>query len=219
MTTETDTTHQAGTRGQRVFASWYPKAMAKVERDGQSAVRRDQLAQARGRTLELGAGNGLAVPHYTPRVTELTLLEPNPYLRDLLVDTARTAAPAKVTIVDGDAHALSYPDATFDTVTASLLFCSVTDPTTALAEVHRVLKPGGRFLFHEHVRGYGIRAFFQDLLTPLQKRVADGCHANRDFLDLLTDTPFELDELEHLRMPTLIPTIVPLVVGAARRVV
>jgi ubiquinone/menaquinone biosynthesis C-methylase UbiE len=192
--------------------------MDKVERDGQAAIRRTQLAQARGRTLEIGAGHGIAVPHYTEQVTELTLLEPNPYLREQLTDTVRRARPARVAVVDGDAHALEFPDATFDTVTASLVFCSVTDPEQALGEVHRVLKPGGRFLFHEHVRGQGVRAFVQDVLTPVQRRLADGCHANRDFEALLDTSPFELDELTHLRMPTAIPTIVPLVVGAVRRV-
>ena len=84
-------------------------------------------------------------------------------------------------VTDGDVHDLDFPDRSFDTVTASLVFCSVTDPVRALREIHRVLRPGGRLLFHEHVRGHGVRAVLQDLLTPLQRRMADGCHANRDF--------------------------------------
>ena len=121
-------------------------------------------------------------------------------------------------VLDGDAHALDLPDHTFDTVTASLVFCSVRDPRRALAEVHSVLRPGGRFLFHEHVRGQGVRGVLQDLATPVQRRVADGCHANRDFEALLLDSPFELDELTRTRMPTSVPTITPLVLGTARRV-
>lgn len=218
MTTTKPTSMPPATRSQRFFARWYPGAMNQIEEAGQSEIRRAQLAEASGRTLEIGAGNGLSVPHYTDRVTDLTLLEPNPVLREMLAETARGARAKKVSIVDGDAHALAFPDATFDTVTASLVFCSVTDPEQALAEVHRVLKPGGRLLFHEHVRGHGVRAFFQDLLTPLQRRVLDGCHANRRFEQTLRHSPFELDELEHATMPTIIPTIVPMVVGAARRV-
>jgi ubiquinone/menaquinone biosynthesis C-methylase UbiE len=203
--------------GQRLFARWYPWLMARAERAGQGEIRRTQLSQARGRTLEIGAGNGFSVPYYTGQVDELTLVEPNSDLRALLAGPIGDAAPTSVVVTDGDVHALDYPDATFDTVTASLVFCSVTHPHQALAEVHRVLKPGGRFLFHEHVRGSGLRAFLQDVMTPLQRRIADGCHANRDFESLLADSPLELDTLTRTRMPATVPTIVPLVVGAARR--
>jgi len=80
-----------------------------------------------------------------------------------------------------------------------------------------VLRPGGVFLFHEHVRGSGVRAVFQDALTPLQRRLADGCHANRDFESLVRAGKFATVELTAMRMPTRLPTIVPLVVGAARK--
>ena len=192
--------------------------MRRAERAGQGDIRRTQLGQARGNTLEIGAGNGFSVPHYTAQVDELTLIEPNRHLRELLAGSIRNAQPRIITLADGDVHALDYPDATFDTVTASLVFCSVRDPQRALREVHRVLRPGGRFLFHEHVRGDGLRAVLQDAMTPLQRLVADGCHANRDFESLLSDSPLELDTLSRTRMPATVPTIVPLVVGAARRV-
>jgi len=192
--------------------------MGKSEDAGQADMRREQLAQASGRTLEIGAGNGFSVPYYTHQVEALTLIEPNPAFRNRLLSVAVTAAPSDVAVVDGDVHALDFPDASFDTVTASLVFCSVTDPKQALAEVHRVLRPGGRFLFHEHVRGHGLRGVVQDLMTPLQRRLADGCHPNRDFEALLFESDLELDELVRTRMPAAAPTVVPLVVGAARRV-
>jgi SAM-dependent methyltransferase len=210
------TTSQAS-RGQRLFARWYPWLMERAEKAGQGDIRRAQLGQARGKTLEIGAGSGFSVPYYTDQVDELTLVEPNPQLRDLLAVRVSDAAPRTVVLADGDVHALHFPDATFDTVTASLVFCSVTDPQRGLEEVHRVLKPGGRFLFHEHVRGHGPRAVLQDLMTPLQRRVADGCHANRNFESLLLDSPLALDTLTRTKMPTTVPTIVPLVVGAATR--
>jgi ubiquinone/menaquinone biosynthesis C-methylase UbiE len=192
--------------------------MRHAEQAGQGDIRRTQLDQARGKTLEIGAGNGFSVPHYTAQVDELTLIEPNPHLRELLARSISHAKPRIITLADGDVHALDYPDATFDTVTASLVFCSVRDPQQALREVHRVLKLGGRFLFHEHVRGNGLRAVLQDVMTPLQRIVADGCHANRDFKSLLFDSPLEVDTMTRTRMPATVPTIVPLVVGAARRV-
>jgi len=211
-------TNSTATRGQRFFASWYPSVMGKSESAGQGDLRREQLAQASGRTLEIGAGNGFSLPYYTDRVEALTLIEPNPEFRRQLASVVTTAEPRDVTVIDGDVHALDFPDASFDTVTASLVFCSVTDPQQALSEVHRVLRPGGRFFFHEHVRGNGVRGVVQDLMTPLQRRLADGCHANRDFEAYLFESELELDELVRTRMPAAAPTVVPLVVGAARRV-
>ena len=133
---------------------------------------------------------GAGFPFRTTRrvFEELVLLEPNPAFRTRLRELLdRTHVPA--TIVDGDVHDLPFPDSSFDTVTASLVFCSVRLPARALAEVHRVLRPGGRFLFHEHVRGGPVRGVVQDLLTPLHRRLADGCHADRDFEALLASSP------------------------------
>ena len=190
--------------------------MGRVERNGQADFRRSQLAAARGRVLEIGAGSGLSVPHYPETVDELVLLEPNPAFHRRLAEAA-DALPVRTSIVDADAHRLPFPDSSFDTVTASLVFCSIDDPERVLAEVHRVLRPGGRFLFHEHVRGGPVRGVVQDVLTPLQRRLADGCHANRDFEALLAASPLDVVTVAHERMPTAIPTIVPLVIGAAER--
>lgn len=204
------------TRNRRIFAAWYPTVMGRIERHGQATIRHDQLATVTGQVLEIGAGSGLSVPHYPARTEELVLLEPNPAFRTRLRELLdRTHVPA--TIVDGDVHDLPFPDSSFDTVTASLVFCSVDHPARALTEVHRVLRPGGGFLFHEHVRGGPVRGFVQDLLTPLHRRLADGCHADRDFEALLASSPLHVESIAHLRMPTWIPTLVPLVVGAARR--
>ena len=208
--------NSTATLSRRWFAAWYPTMMGRVERNGQADFRRSQLAAARGRVLEIGAGSGLSVPHYPETVDELVLLEPNPAFHRRLAEAA-DALPVRTSIVDADAHRLPFPDSSFDTVTASLVFCSIDDPERVLAEVNRVLRPGGRFLFHEHVRGGGVRGVVQDVLTPLQRRLADGCHANRDFEALLAASPLDVVTVAHERMPTAIPTIVPLVVGAAER--
>ncbi|MFC6010223.1 class I SAM-dependent methyltransferase [Nocardia lasii] len=198
------------------FARWYPRLMNISERAGQDHLRRDLLRRAHGRTLEVGAGNGFSMPHYPEDLDELVLVEPNPALRTRLAARVdRPAAPVR--ILDGDAHALDFPDNSFDTVTASLVFCSLPHPTRALAELHRVLRPGGVFLFHEHVRATGTLGRCQDLITPLQRRIADGCHANRDFHSLLVASDFEIVELHHTRMPRAVPVIAPLVTGVARR--
>ncbi|MEV5001464.1 class I SAM-dependent methyltransferase [Nocardioides sp. LML1-1-1.1] len=210
-------TEGRGSRGQRFFARWYPSVMGRAEDAGQAAIRARHLARAQGRTLDLGTGNGFSVPHYPPAVTELVMVEPNPALRDQLHRRTADVRARAWQVVDGDAYALPFPDASFDTVAASLVFCSLDRPEAALAELARVLRPGGTFLFHEHVRGTGLRRVLQEVATPLQVRVADGCHPNRDFLGSLRRSPFRVEDVEHLRMPGGAATVVPMVVGVALR--
>ena len=212
---ETATT---GTR-RRLFAWWYPWLMGLAERAGQADVRRGQLQAARGRTLEIGAGSGLSLPHYSDAVSDLVLLEPNEAFHAALVQTidGLGARPWAWQLVTGDAHDLPFPDSSFDTVTASFTFCSVTDPARVLAEINRVLRPGGRLLFHEHVRGRGLRARLQDALAPLQVALADGCRPNRDFVAAVESSPLRMDHVVHGRMPRGFPTITPVVHGTATR--
>lgn len=204
-----------GTRRQRFFARWYPDLMQRSEDAGQAEIRARHLARAHGRVLDLGTGNGFSVPHYTAAVTELVMVEPNPGLRKQLQRRTADIRALAWQVVDGDAYTLPFDDASFDTVTASLVFCSLDRPEAALAELARVLAPGGSFLFHEHVRGTGLLRVLHEVATPLQSRIADGCHLNRDFLALLDRSPFEVTEVEHLRMPGPPARITPMVVGTA----
>ncbi|WP_418062206.1 class I SAM-dependent methyltransferase [Pimelobacter simplex] len=205
----------AGTRSQRFFARWYPDVMQRAEDAGQAEIRARHLTRAQGRVLDLGTGNGFSVPHYTAEVTELVMLEPNPALRAQLQRRTADIRARAWQIVDGDAYALPFADASFDTVAASLVFCSLDRPAAALAELARVLRPGGTFLFHEHVRGTGLRRVVQEVATPLQRRIADGCRPNRDFVGLLRRSPFTVTDVDELRMPAGAVTVVPMVVGAA----
>jgi len=204
-----------GTRSQRFFARWYPAMMKRVEDAGQADIRARNLAPATGRTLDLGTGNGFSVRHYPPSVSELVMLEPNPALRAKLQQHTADIRARAWQIVDGDAYALPFDDESFDTVGASLVFCSLAKPAAALEEVARVLKPGGAFLFHEHVRGTGLRRVVQEAITPLQKRIADGCHPNRDFEGELRRSPLTIEHIEHLRMPSGPSPVVPMVEGRA----
>lgn len=204
------------TWSRRTFASWYPAMMGRIDRKGQAALRHEQLVAAHGRVLEIGAGSGLSLPHYPADLDELVLLEPNPAFHRAL-RSAAGRLPFPTCVIAADAHHLPFSDGHFDTVTASLVLCSVEDPAAMLAEIHRVLAPGGRFLFHEHVRGGPVRGPVQDLLTPLQRRLADGCRPNRDFVAALAGSPLHLVTIHHHRMPTRVPTLVPLVLGTAER--
>jgi ubiquinone/menaquinone biosynthesis C-methylase UbiE len=192
--------------------------MATVEASGHAAMRRRLLARAGGATLDVGTGTGLSVPHYPAAVDELVLVEPSPHMREALQATVADDPPpvASIEIVDGDAYALPFDDDTFDTVSSSLLFCSLRRPDVTLAEMHRVLRPGGRLLFHEHVVGSGWRSVVQHVLSPLQARLADGCRPTQDFESVLARSPFDVVSIEHTRMPRGFVTIRPLVLGEAR---
>lgn len=202
----------------RLFSRWYPLLMGVSERAGQADVRAAQLSQATGRTLEVGAGSGLSLSHYGAAVTELVLVEPDPDFRKSLQRTiAGHTAAWPVSVVDADVQRLPFEDASFDTVTASFTFCSVQRPDVGIDELHRVLRPGGQFLFHEHVRGHGLRARLQDLMAPVQVALAGGCSPNRDFVGTLSQSPFRLDEVVRDRMPRAFPTVAPVVYGTASR--
>jgi ubiquinone/menaquinone biosynthesis C-methylase UbiE len=204
----------------RLFAIWYPRLMALSERAGQAEVRAAQLSRAKGRTLEVGAGSGLSLPHYGEAVTELVLIEPDPDFRRALRKTIeqQPGTQRHATVVDADVQRLPFDDATFDTVTASFTFCSVQRPDLGLMELHRVLRPGGQFLFHEHVRGEGLRARLQDVMAPLQVALAGGCFPNRDFSETLRRSAFRVDQIVPGRMPRAFPTVSPVVHGVASRV-
>lgn len=191
--------------------------MARSEQAGQFEMRARLLAQARGSTLEIGAGNGFNLPHYTPAVDELVLTEPSPAMLDLLRTNIADHPPTVGTcrLVETGAEVLPFDDDSFDTVTSAYVQCTVPHPSAALREIARVLRPGGTYLFLEHVRGDGLRGRAQDLVSPLHVLVAAGCHPNRRFLDLVSASPLALRDVEHGRMPRGFPTVAPIVLGSA----
>jgi ubiquinone/menaquinone biosynthesis C-methylase UbiE len=205
----------------RIFAAIYDRLLAGSEREGLAELRADVLSGASGRTLELGGGTGANLTYYSPAVTELVLTEPDPHMAKRL--RARLAAEppgtATVEVADVPAESLPFDDASFDTVVGTLVFCTVEDPDLAAAEAHRVLKPGGRLLFIEHVRddeGTG-RARWQDRLERPWGWVAGGCHPNRDTGRLLAATFGEV-AVDRREFPgTGTALVKPLISGSAVR--
>lgn len=198
----------------RAFARIYDRAIAESEEAGMRERRRRLLADARGRTVELGAGTGLNFAHYTEAVDELILTEPFPPMARRLRERAGPGA----TVIEAPADRLPLPDGSVDTVVATLVLCTVDDVPATLAEIARVLRPGGRLLFAEHVRSDdpGL-ARWQDRFEAPWKLVGHGCRCNRDTLAALAASPLEVEAVAHERIPKAAPIVRPLIVGSARR--
>lgn len=197
----------------RLMAAAYDRVMSVVERGGLGERRRRLLARAWGRVLEIGAGTGANLAHYRD-AAEVVALEPDLAMADRLrAKVGRAAVPVEV-VVD-DAQHLPFPDHSFDTVVSTLVLCTVRDPGRALAEARRVLAPGGRLLFLEHVSGTGWTARTQRLLGPLWQRVAGGCHLDRDTVRAIKDAGFVIDDLERFPMPKAPAFVRPAIMGVA----
>jgi SAM-dependent methyltransferase len=223
----------------RVFARFYDRALKATEEHGLGAMRGELLSGARGRVIEIGAGTGVNLDRYGGGVEDLTLVEPDPHmgaqLRKRLAERSEDAtgasagpsidpadalaAPAKpipAHLVAAPAEALPFPDDTFDTAVVTLVLCTIPDPVAAIAELARVLKPGGRLLFIEHVRADDpSSARWQDRLEKPWRFLADGCHCNRDTEANLRASSFSVETVDHTKMPKAAPIVRPLIRGTA----
>ena len=191
----------------------YDAFTAGLDRKGFGQRRDRQVAELRGDVLEVGAGTGLNLPRYRS-ADLLVALEPHRTYSQRLRARAG-AAHVPVEVVAGTAEELPFADESFDNVVTTLSLCSVGDLDVALAEIRRVLRPGGALHFLEHVRGEGATARWQDRLTPIQRRIADGCHLNRDTAAAILQAGFEITELERFAMPAGASVIRPAIQGSA----
>lgn len=195
--------------GRRWFAAVYDLATGRFENRVLGRLRAEVVGRAEGRVLEIGVGTGANFPHYPVNI-RLVAVDPDPFMLRRAKKRAK-ALSRDVELVLASAEALPFRDHAFDTVVATLVFCSVADLDRSLAEVRRVLRPGGAFKFIEHVRADGILGRIQDAATPAWRRVAGGCHLNRRTVAALEAAGFGLGRLEH--HPLL---FTPLVAGSAR---
>ncbi len=205
---------------ERFFAFFYPRLVQRAEDAGQRETRRELVAEAAGRTLELGAGSGLNVEHYTDAVTELILTEPSEHMLHHLRDALRARPPRAGSwkLVQTGAEELPFGPGSFDTVVCTFVLCTVPDPRRALAEVDRVLRPGGKLLFLEHVHAGEGTALgrLQDLVELPHRYIAAGCHPNRRTGRLLEQSALQIERLERGRQPRSLPTVRPTIIGSAR---
>ena len=199
----------------RLFAALYDRVSKGSEEAGLREQRRLLLEDAAGATLEIGAGTGLNLEHYPEAVTRLVLTEPDEHMRRRLVRRVSEVRPS-AEIVDAGVEGLPFPDGSFDTVVVTFVLCSVPEQKAALAEVTRVLKPGGRLLFLEHVRSDDEKlAKWQDRVRPLYNVV--GCNPNRDTLAAIEASALAVETVKHGEVPKAPKVERPLIVGTARR--
>jgi ubiquinone/menaquinone biosynthesis C-methylase UbiE len=207
-------------RGHRFFAAIYDRMLAGTEKAGLRQMRAELIGDARGRTLELGAGTGLNLTHYGEEVTELAVTEPDPFMARRLRARVEDEAPARtaIEVVETSAEELPFDDASFDTVVSTLVLCSVEDPERVAGEVARVLRPGGRLLYLEHVLSEEPKlARWQHRLERPWGWFGAGCHPNRPTAETLAGAGFALDRLKRDELPKAPPIVRPLIRGTAVR--
>jgi ubiquinone/menaquinone biosynthesis C-methylase UbiE len=199
--------------GARCFAWWWPHCDKQLE-SRYRAFKEPLFEGLHGRVLEIGPGTGINCHYYAPDV-QLVGVEPNPHMHKHLRRTAKEAGVA-LRVVKGQAESLKVEDASMDAVVSTLVLCSVQDVERSLAEVLRVLKPGGRFLFIEHVaapRGT-LQRKAQEGFAPVWRCLGDGCHPNRETDKSIDGAGFRKVSLHRERVG-LIPFVTPHIVGVA----
>ncbi len=177
----------------------YDLFMTPLEKRGLRRLRKKLIPSATGSVLEIGPGTGLNLPYYVPeKISSLVMID-RELNRRVLNKKLRKYPDLNPELIEENVMDLPYGDGSFDTVVFTLVFCTVTDATKGLKEIKRVLKEGGRIIFIEHIRPEReplAKTF--DILTPLWKKVAKGCHLNRKTVDQLKSLGFQLELEEKL---------------------
>jgi ubiquinone/menaquinone biosynthesis C-methylase UbiE len=200
----------------RLFAMTYDRQIAKAEEAGLRTMRQRLLADATGQVVEIGAGTGANLSCYGPEVESLTVTEPQvPMVRRLERKVSDRGTAAKV--LRAPAEDLPFDDDAFDTAVSTLVLCGVDDQPRAVRELHRVLRPGGRLLFFEHVRSDDpARARLQDRMNWLNRMLVM-CDCNRPTLGTIEQAGFKITSLEHTALPKAPKFVSPAIMGVATK--
>lgn len=180
----------------QLFANWYDFLMSPFEKKKFKIIRKDLLSKATGKVLEIGAGTGVNFPLYK-KAEAVVAIEPSLHM----IEQARLKkkhSSIPIEIVQASAERLPFSDHSFDSVVATLVFCTIPNPEKAIQEIIRVCKPGGQILFFEHVKmNNRLLARLQDWLTPAWKKIADGCSLNRDTQGLIRAHQLSITRVEN----------------------
>lgn len=196
---------------------WLYDLLGRSAERGELGERRAALVgHLEGDVLEVGAGTGANLRHYR-RASRVVALEPDASMaRRLPPKVAEATVPVEV--VAGSVERLPFADGSFDAVVSTFVLCSVEEPPRALAEVKRVLRPHGRFVVLEHVRGEGRLARWQERFTPLHRKLAGNCHLNRDTSGAIGLAGFDVRDVRAVRIPGSHPLVRAGIQGVATRI-
>jgi len=203
----------------RLMAHLYDRVMQRSEAKCLAKWRKDLLASVSGDLLEVGAGTGVNLPLYPTTIRRLVMAEPDPHMRARLAERITLSGSIPAQISDGSLESLPFSDGEFDVVSCMLVLCSVADPSRAIGEIRRVLRPAGRLVFLEHVaavdRSETLK--WQRRLEPLWKRVSGNCHFTRRTEETILDGGFEIDTIHRDPMRSTLPLTRATIRGVAVR--
>lgn len=197
----------ADEKGHRWFAALYDTISRGGERAQVRAIRQELLADLRGDVLEIGAGTGANFEFY-PGDARVVALEPDPYM----LKRAQEKVRPNVELRQGPAESLPFPDASFDAVVSTLVLCTVRDLPRSLAEIRRVLRPGGKLFFVEHIRAEGFAGRVQDAIKPVWSYFAAGCNVNRRTERAFDEAGLRLTDVTRTKFA---PVVMPVIYGVA----
>lgn len=202
-----------------IIACFYDRFMANAEDACLRGWRQELLKRVHGDVLEIGAGTGANANYYPAEVTRLVLTEPDRHMRKVLERNIAKKQSGNVQVSGGTAEQILFANETFDCVVASLVCCSVNSLAGTLEEVKRVLKPGGQFVFLEHVAAAEgtSRRRWQNWINPVWRPVMGNCHLNRETEKAIVAAGFTIREITRESMRKALPLVRPTIRGIAEK--
>ena len=203
-----------------LMSALYDRFMRQSEEACLDRWRAELLHDLAGSVLEVGAGTGATLAHYPDAVSRLVICEPDDHMRRRLQARSAKLRPGRVEIADCPAQALRWPADSFDAVVSSLVLCSVPDQAAALAEIRRVLKPGGRLVFLEHVAADSNppRLKWQKRIEPVWKHLMDNCHLTRRTEAAIAAAGFRIEHVQRESIRKAMPLVRPSIRGVALKI-
>lgn len=207
-------TGKSTARSRPIFAWIYERIARSMERGPVGRYRRELLAPLQGRVVEIGAGTGENIKHYSPLVTQVVLTEPDHFMLKRAIRKDEHRAPG-LEFVRAAGEGLPFADESFDAAVATLMLCSVSDQQVVLGEIMRVLRPGGTFCFFEHVLDEDSPkiARRQHRWAGTWSAIGAGCHPDRATADAIADAGFDVTEIRRFPMPGAPRMVRPHILG------
>lgn len=195
----------------------YDTSMRKMEAASLAGWRRELLSGVSGDVIEIGSGTGVNLQYYSDRVNSITLTEPDRHMCDILRRRLHDLNDDRFSMVQAPADKLRFEDGSFDAAVVTLVLCSVDDQQRVLEEIKRVLRPGGRIHFIEHVLAKHAPELikWQKLLQPVWVCACGNCHLTRATGDSIAEAGFRFERLDNRMSGGCPPVVAPCISGVA----